>query len=254
MGILERTIRRNWITYYIARTLHEYFLSNIFFENECKVFKYLNKRNNLVIVDIGSSNKVFSKSISKYFYNSKFYCFEPLHFLHKQLKIDNNNNKSFLIKRGCGEKSKKILIYIPYKKIFNIHCYFKFFSSIDMRFLIKNLNYYFKNKNFFFKKKTISIKKLDSFKLNPNIIKIDTENYEEKIIYGALKTIKKTRPIIIVENPSKKVDHIFKKIKYQKYQYDHINKKFKKIKKNNKHSYNYFFLTAEKSVNTLFEL
>ena len=80
MGILEKTIRGNWLIYYIIRTLYEFFFSNIFFEYECKVFKYLNRKNNLQVVDIGSSNKVFSRFIARYLNNSKFYCFEPLFF------------------------------------------------------------------------------------------------------------------------------------------------------------------------------
>lgn len=253
MGTIEKTIRKNWFIYYFVRTLHEYFLSNIFFEAECKVFSYLKKKKNLQIIDIGSSNKVFSRFISKYFHNSKFYCFEPLFFLHKQLKIEKNNNKSILFKNGCGNKSKKIIIYTPYKKIFNIHFYFKFFSSINQKFLIKNLYYYFKDKKFFFKRSVISINKLDNFNLKPDIIKIDTENYELEVIIGALKTIKKNRPIIMVENPSEKINIIFKKLNYQKYQYIKSLNKLKVVRNNNKLSYNYFYFCKKKKIKNLFK-
>ena len=143
MGTFEKFVRKNWFIYYTARTLYEYFLSKLFFESDCKVFSFLRNKKNLRIIDIGSSNGVFSRYISKYLYASKFYCFEPLFFLHKQLKITKNKNNSILIKKGCGEKSKKVIIFTPYVEIFKIKLYFKFFSSIDKNFIIQKFIFLF---------------------------------------------------------------------------------------------------------------
>ena len=44
MGTIEKIIRKNWLVYYILRAIHEHFLSNIYFESECKIFKYLIKK------------------------------------------------------------------------------------------------------------------------------------------------------------------------------------------------------------------
>ena len=253
MGTFEKFVRKNWFIYYMVRMIYEFFLSNFFFESDCKVFSSLKNKKNLKIIDIGSSNGVFSRYISKYLYGSKFYCFEPLFFLHKQLKITKNKNNSILIKKGCGEKSKKVIIFTPYIEILKIKLYFKFFSSIDKSFIIQNLFFYFKKKKFKFKKTEITIKKLDSFKLNPDIIKIDTENYELNIILGAIKTIKKYKPIIMIENPSKKINVILDKLNYQKYQYLKETHKLKKVKNNNNKTYNYFYICKKKGVERLFK-
>lgn len=253
MGTFEKFVRKNWLIYYLIRTIYEYFLSNLFFESDCKVFAFLNKKKNLKIVDIGSSNGVFSRYIAKYLYASKFYCFEPLFFLHKQLKISKNKNKSILIKKGCGERSKKILIYTPYVQIFKIKLYFKFFSSIDKSFAAKNLFFYFRKKNFKYKKTQITIRTLDSFNLKPDIIKIDTENYEFNIILGAIKTIKKNRPIIMIENPSKQINILLNKLGFEKYQYLKNKYKLKKVQRNNKNTYNYFFVCKKKGLSKLFK-
>ena len=45
----------------------------------------------------------------------------------------------------------------------------------------------------------VEIKLLDSFELEPDFIKIDTEGFEYFIIKGGERTIKKHRPVIIVE-------------------------------------------------------
>lgn len=45
----------------------------------------------------------------------------------------------------------------------------------------------------------VAIKPLDSFQLNPKIIKIDVEGYELFVLKGAVETIKKYQPILIFE-------------------------------------------------------
>ena len=251
MRLLENIVRKNWFIYYTSRLFYELVLSNLFFEPECQIFKNLKKKNKLKIIDIGSSNGVFSRYIAKYIYNSKFYCFEPLFFLHNQIKINNNNNKSVLIKKGCGEKKQTVFIFTPFTKLFNLKLFFKSYSSIDLNFVKKGLLRDFKKTNFLYKKTKININKLDSFNLQPDIIKIDIENYELKIILGAIKTIKKYKPIILIENPSKRVDQIFKNLNYAKFQYLRDKKKLIGVKLNNNYSYNYFYI-YKKNVNDLF--
>lgn len=46
----------------------------------------------------------------------------------------------------------------------------------------------------------IPVLTLDSFNLSPDFIKIDVEGMEDQVIQGALKTIKKNRPIMVVEH------------------------------------------------------
>ena len=44
------------------------------------------------------------------------------------------------------------------------------------------------------------IEKTDFLKLKPTLIKMDVEGYENKVLLGAIKTIKKYKPVIYVEN------------------------------------------------------
>ena len=41
---------------------------------------------------------------------------------------------------------------------------------------------------------------LDSYNLSPNLIKIDAENMECQVLRGALETIKRSKPVLIVEH------------------------------------------------------
>ena len=243
MNFLEKNVRKHWLIYAISRYLYQKFFSNFFFEPDVNVFKYLKKNKNLNIIDVGSSDGSFSKYLSKFIHNSNFYCFEPLNHLHKNYSLKNNNNLN-LIKKGCGKKNQSLKIYTPYvKKFLSIKIYLKFYSSIDLNFLKKNLFKSFKKKNFFsFLVNMIKIKRIDDFKIKADIIKIDTENSENEVVQGCIKTIKKSYPILYIENPSMKLDKILFNLKYKKYQFLKKRKKLKQVKFNNSYSYNYIFV------------
>ena len=74
-------------------------------------------------------------------------------------------------------------------------------SSTDYNNLKFRLNFFFNkiNKNFKLIKEKIKIQKLDKLNLKPDLIKIDTEGSELDVIKSSLKTIKKNKPLIIVE-------------------------------------------------------
>jgi FkbM family methyltransferase len=51
---------------------------------------------------------------------------------------------------------------------------------------------------------SIVIKTLDSFNLSPNLIKIDTQGYEMNVLQGAVNTILKSKPVLLIECEYKK--------------------------------------------------
>ena len=139
-------------------------------------------------------------------------------------------------------------MYTPYRSFFGFKLYLKFFSSINKNFIIKNIKQYLKKDDLFFKfiSTSVKLKKLDDFKLKPNILKIDVEGYEDDVFKGATKTILKYLPLIIVENPSTYLDNALCHFGYVKYQYNSKIKKLSPIIKNNKNSYNYIFISKNK--------
>ena len=57
----------------------------------------------------------------------------------------------------------------------------------------------------------------------------------------------------MIENPSTKINIILNKLNYQKYQYLKDSYKLKKVKNNNKDTYNYFYIYKKKGVDKLFK-
>ena len=242
MSFLENYIRYNFYLYVASRSLYNFFFKFFFYENECEVFKYLKRRSNMTIIDIGSSDLSFSSYISKFFYKSNFYCFEPLFQFYKNKKLK-NKNKLYIFNKACSDKCKKLVLFTPFRKILTIKIYLKYFSSYNLKFIKKNLIKYFNcESNFFYKRITVNTIKIDNLNLKPDLIKLDIEGYEHKALLGAAKTIKKYKPIIYIEDPSIVVDEFFYSLNYKKFQYQKKNKKLSIVKKSNKGSYNYLYI------------
>lgn len=51
-------------------------------------------------------------------------------------------------------------------------------------------------------KHQIEVRTLDSYGLDPDIIKIDVQGHEEAVIKGALETIARSQPVLIIEDPT----------------------------------------------------
>ena len=70
------------------------------------------------------------------------------------------------------------------------------------------------------KKSKIKIDKLDNYMLNPCFIKIDIQGHEYECVKGSIKTIKKSKPIIMIEFDTLIIDKIYKvlrKFGYRKF-------------------------------------
>ena len=85
-----------------------------------------------------------------------------------------------------------------------------------------------------FKKKIIDIRKFDSLdlKIKPHFIKIDVEGFDFYVLKGLSKTIKKHKPILLIEYNKENFKQINNFLKnYEKYIYDIKLDKLIKLKK-----------------------
>ena len=158
-------------------------------------------------IDVGANVGTYAVELQKN--SSQLLCFEPILRNIKFLKILLNRNSKFFA-YALGNENKKIDIKIP---IINKNQYDYALSSINNDFQS-------------FKKKNITIKKFDDifFKkyLNSNIdfVKIDVEGHEYFVLKGMKKTIKKNRPIFLIEiekRHDKSYNNTLKFLKYLGY-------------------------------------
>jgi FkbM family methyltransferase len=68
-------------------------------------------------------------------------------------------------------------------------------------------------------RKQFTVRKLDGYRLSPDLIKLDVQGFEAQVLNGGLETLAKCRPILLVESPSDDVLLILKKWDYQMWEY-----------------------------------
>jgi FkbM family methyltransferase len=136
-----------------------------------------------IIVDVGAQYGDYAILCSKY-YHAKTYTFEPL---PDNFKVIKQNAKMNDIK----DNSLKMYNVALSNKNYEGYIYY----SGDMA-----------NKELGGKKIKTKFRTLDSFKLKPTILKIDVEGFELDVIEGAINTIKKYKPKIIIETHSRELE------------------------------------------------
>ena len=146
-----------------------------------KILKKILKNNNNIIFDIGANKGQSIDRFSKLFKNTFFYSFEPSPEAFKILKSkygNLNNIKLFNIALG-SEKKRQI---------------FHEYKNHELSSFIKiNKKFEEKKNNIFVQIDTIDLvfKKNNLKKIN--LLKIDTQGYEELILKGAKKVIAKQK-------------------------------------------------------------
>ena len=149
------------------------------------------------------------------FIKNRIFIFEPnINYCEEKLKIIKKKyNKTFFYPFGLSSQDKKLNIYTP---IYN-NKIFHFLSSSEKSYVIKKLKYHYKSKSKYFKlnKNKITLKKYDNlkYKIKPTFIKIDVEGHDHEVIYGMKKTIKKFKPVILIEYNSENFKKIYKELK-----------------------------------------
>ncbi len=130
---------------------------------------------------IGDSAFIFEK----YYNPASVYAFEPLkgniEYINKTIKMNNLKHVK-PVKSGLGDKEEEIdLTYNPNDISGTSFSYNNQNASIKEKINITTIDNYVKNNN-----------------LNLGLIKLDVEGYESNVINGALDSIKKYRPVMLI--------------------------------------------------------
>ena len=169
-------------------------------EEDIYGLNYLKLKEKSDFIDVGASDGLFFKGIRFIGFKNKFIAFEPLKTNIKYLSTIKKKYKNFKFYTiALGARNGALMLYIPYYKKYLLSNWASYSKSEGKRTLqLRNFNMNFDKLNF--KKRKIKQRKLDFFKLKPTLIKMDVEGYENKVLLGAIKTIKKYKPVIYVEN------------------------------------------------------
>jgi FkbM family methyltransferase len=229
LRIIEILIRSNFYSFIFARIFFKILFTKYIYDTDFKILKILRNNNyfndrKIPIIDIGANDGISYKFIRNFLKKNLVYSFEPLKSNFKKLiKIKKKDENYKIVNCGLSNETIFKKIFIPYFKNYEL----SYFASLNKQASILRLKNSLFIKNLLnkikFRSEFIKIKKLDNFFLKPNFIKIDIEGHEYECILGSIRTIKKSKPILLIEyNPkiNKKIYNILKKIGYKTYYYD----------------------------------
>ena len=146
-------------------------------------------------LDIGVYRGVYSYKLSQNF--KTVHSFEPnpllYPYLEKNLKKVINNMILYNLALSDTNGVSELKLPIRSKSIFK--------NNIEELFKLGAATMHPENIMNNYKKVPIQMKRLDEIKINNNIgfIKIDVEGHEKNVIEGGLDTIKKNKPVLLVE-------------------------------------------------------
>ena len=194
----------------------------------CKNFK------NSIILDVGANLGISTMGFRQMGFVNKIFIFEPNYEIYKKylIPLKKNNSNIFLKNYALGNKDQVKLFFVPYYKNNPIH----YFGSFDKKYIINSIKLTFPKlfNQIKIKKKKIKIRKFDNLNINikPHFIKIDVEGYDHLVIKGLMKTIKKYKPIILVEYNIENFHLILKYLKnYKPHIYNIKDNNLLKLKK-----------------------
>ena len=206
-------------------------LTGMNFEKEYGIISLIQK-NAPIVLDVGAHKGESIKNFLRHKPNASIYAFEPNLNLAHNLKKKFARNKNITIFDSAISNRKKLSLFIPY-----INGYaFSGLSSVSKKNIIDRLdNYYSFNykKIISFRTKQIKTVTIDELGLKPDLMKIDAEGYEFEILKTAIKTIKQSKPIIIIEfntNSFRKLNNLLEDMNYICHIYnDELNKRLVKV-------------------------
>ena len=266
------------IKYKFIRYIESNYKVNLLIYNNIHLFKFLlphekdyygmlllcknNKKN--IILDIGASLGISSLGFRRLGFKNIIYAFEPNYFLFKNyLKKNLKKDENVYLKNiALGNKNIIKNMYFPFYKSSCIH----YFSSFDKKYLLNSIKMTFPKllTKLNIKKKKIKCRRYDdlNLKIKPHFIKIDTEGFDEYILLGMKKTIKKYKPIFLLEYNKEYFNNVKKILnEYVPYVYDLKKNKImllpdrinsKKISRTNKENFlsirNIYFVHKNKKI------
>ncbi len=183
----------NYFNYKIVKIVNNHYKNNYSY-----FYKGLIRKKSPKIFDIGSDKGLFIEKFKNIFESCFIYSFEPnIETFAKLKKKYRSDNKIIINNFGCSDKKSKKKFYIS--NVSGISSFFKISTKTDYYSRKASNN----NLDTLLKKTThVETNTIDNFcKINDikhiDILKIDTEGYEEKVISGAKRMLKNQKVDII---------------------------------------------------------
>lgn len=214
------------------------------FEQDFKALSLLSIPENSLFLDVGANR---GQSTDAIFMNVekkiRLHLFEPNQFLCQKLsKFFGHDSQVTINNFGLGDQDTSSTLFVPFYNQWMFDGLASFVKHEAVSWL-QNRVFFYKQELLKIQKTNCQVKKLDNLNLDPFFIKLDIQGYEFSALRGSEQTIKKYKPILLIENPDN-LDEIINYLRgfgYQIYSFQED-----KFIPNIKGKLNSFFMTPDK--------
>jgi FkbM family methyltransferase len=176
-------------------------------EPDFAVFEHLAVPPGQVLVDAGSNRGETIASMRLFQPHAPIVGFEPNPLLNDIIRARNPRDPALIIHQtGLSDQPGQFDLHVPYYKGVPFDGLASFDRAEAASFLNRERLVGFDPKFQEVRTVSCSVETLDSFALQPAVIKIDVQGFEPAVIRGGLATIRATLPIVLMENNKPETD------------------------------------------------
>jgi len=225
---LEKYFMHNFFLYIVAKRLFHIFPFLLPHEKDYFGLKLLLDEGDGLFVDIGANDGVSALSFRRMNSTYSILSFEPNPLQKRSLDRVKTRLERFDFRLcAVGDQVGSVVLSMPTYNGIPLHsgafCVPEQRNLLEAAFpprVVRRLKYI---------EQTVPVIRLDDLHLSPTVVKIDAEGYDLKIIHGMSETIRRCRPVLMVENNPLNIEAITKflaDMDYRIYEYDYPNRRF----------------------------
>lgn len=199
-SVVSRLLQYNPYTGFIGRRLFRYIPFLLPHDKSYYGFVHLVHEGDGLFLDVGANDGISAIGFRHVHSDYRILSIEPnlCHEAHlRELKKDRLKRFDYLL-MGAGREHLKMTLYIP---VFNsVPIYTA--ASLKKDHALRTMHEQHVSageKNIVILEHTVDILPLDELNLNPDVVKVDTEGYDYEVLLGMKETVKRCRPVILIE-------------------------------------------------------
>ena len=170
-------------------------------EPDFEIISRLPRRPNNLFLDIGANRGASIQSILMRRPDAKVIAFEPNSLLTTKINDLYKDDKRVVIHNcGLGSEPSVFDLYVPFYNNYMFDGLASFKEEEASHWLETRL-YGYQDGKLCVKKIPCAVKRLDDFSLDPYFIKVDVQGFEYEVMMGGLKTLERSKPILLIETP-----------------------------------------------------
>jgi FkbM family methyltransferase len=179
-------------------------------------------------LDVGANAGMSALSFRIYNRVSKIISVEPNPFHEADLRFTMKLARPFEYRMwAAGSEDGTMTLHVPFYRKVPLTTEASLLESevLESRHLQRRLGSGMQTEDFEMVACTVPVRKLDVLDLDPSFIKLDVQGYEYEALLGLERTVRRAKPVLLVEKPDESVRGLLADMGYEAFQYLHDQRK-----------------------------